>query len=417
MKAALISIGDELLIGQTINTNAAWLGKELSEIGIPVKHSWTIEDDAEVIKESLDQLIPKVNLIILTGGLGPTKDDLTKHTLTEYFKTRLEIVPEVLARIEDFFHKRNRKMLEVNTKQAELPVDAQIMHNYHGTACGMWFEKDGCIVISLPGVPYEMKGIMLDEVFPRLKERFEIQEMYHETMMTQGVGESFLAEIIEDWENRVRADELSLAYLPSPGLVKLRLTSKNGKVDAPKIDAYFKEVMLLIPKFAYSIGEIGLADIIGKMLLDKKMTIGSVESCSGGTIAREIVQIPGSSAYYEGSIVAYSYGEKENILGIAHEDLMKFGAVSEEIVTQMAEKGRKLLDVDVCVSTSGIAGPDGGTESKPVGTVWIAVSTKERTFSKCLYLGDNRQRNIQMTALYALNLVRCELLGLNDSSI
>lgn len=414
MKAALISIGDELLIGQTINTNAAWLGKELSFIGIPVTTSWTIQDEPNDIVDSLDHLIPKVQLIILTGGLGPTKDDLTKHTLTKYFNTHLEIVPEVLARIEDFFKKRNREMLDVNIQQAALPVSAEVMQNYHGTACGMWFEKDGCIIISLPGVPYEMKGIMIDEVFPRLKERFETQEIYHDTLMTQGIGESFLAQRIEDWEDRVRAEGLGLAYLPSPGLVKLRLSSKNGKQDAGKIQKYFEEIMEREPKHAYSIGEKNISEVLGQLLIEKNMTFGSVESCSGGTIAKEIVKIPGSSAYYEGSVVAYSYKEKENLLGISHDYLVEHGAVSEEIITQMAEKGRQLLGVDVCVATSGIAGPDGGLPNKPVGTVWIAVSTKKRVYSRCLNFGDNRERNIFMTALAALNMTRCELLEINS---
>lgn len=414
MKAALISIGDELLIGQTINTNAAWLGKELSAIGIPVTTSWAIYDQPGDIKESLDHLMPKNQLIILTGGLGPTKDDLTKHTLTEYFDTSLEIVPEVLERIEGFFKKRNREMLEVNIQQAAFPVGATLLHNYQGTASGMWFEKDGCIVVSLPGVPYEMRGIMNDEVFPRLKELFETQELYHETLMTQGIGESYLAQEIEEWEDAVRADGLSLAYLPSPGIVKLRLSSKNGRIDSDKINTYFEEVLKRIPKHAYSIGEKSISEVLGQLLIDKNMTIGSVESCSGGTIAKELVKIAGSSRYYEGSIVAYSYKEKENLLGISHDDLIKHGAVSEEIIAQMAEKGRKLLDVDVCVSTSGIAGPDGGLPNKPVGTVWIAVSTEKRVFKICLNFGDNRERNISMTALSALNLVRCEILGLNS---
>lgn len=414
MKAAIISIGDELLIGQTINTNAAWLGKEFSLIGIPVEHSWTIADTDEAIIDSLNHLIPKVQIIVMTGGLGPTKDDLTKYTLTDYFNTNLEIVPEVLERITEFFDKRNREMLDVNTQQAALPVDAQIMHNYHGTASGMWFEKDGCIIVSLPGVPYEMKGIMEDEVFPLLKERFSTQELYYDTLMTQGIGESFLAAKIEDWEDRVRADGFGLAYLPSPGTVRLRISSKKGREDTGRIQAYFDELMERIPKHAYSIGELSISEVLGKILRDKKLTIGSVESCSGGTIAKELVKIPGSSAYYEGSIVAYSYKEKENLLGISHDDLMKHGAVSKEIITQMAEKGQKLLDVDVCISTSGIAGPDGGLPNKPVGTVWIAIATATNTFTKCLSFGDNRERNISMTALTALNLARCEVLGLNE---
>jgi nicotinamide-nucleotide amidase len=414
MKAALISIGDELLIGQTINTNAAWLGKELSQIGIPVTKSWTIYDDSDEICTSLDQLIPQVQLIILTGGLGPTKDDLTKHTLTKYFNTRLEIVPEVLDRVKDFFAKRNRDMLEVNIQQAALPVGAKIMHNYHGTASGMWFEKDGCIIVSLPGVPYEMKGIMTDEVFPNLKNRFEAQELYYQTLMTQGIGESYLAEKIEDWENEVRAEGLGLAYLPSPGTVKLRLSSKNGKTDATKIQTYLEQIMTLLPNYAFSIGEKSISEVLGQLLLKNKMTIGTVESCTGGAIAKELVEIAGSSGYYEGSIIAYSYDVKEAHLGINHEELVRHGAVSEKVVSEMAERGREKLGVDLCIATSGIAGPTGGLPEKPVGTVWIAISTKNRVWAKRFQFGDNRERNISMTALTALNIARCEILGLNS---
>jgi nicotinamide-nucleotide amidase len=413
MKAALISIGDELLIGQTINTNAAWLGKELSQIGIPVTKSWTISDDPDEICASLDHLIHHVQLIVLTGGLGPTKDDLTKHTLTKYFNTHLEIVPEVLKRITDFFTKRNREMLDVNVQQAALPVGAQVMHNYHGTASGMWFEKEGCIIISLPGVPYEMKGIMTDEVFPKLKNRFETQELYHQTLMTQGIGESFLAERIEDWEDKVRAEGLGLAYLPSPGTVKLRLSSKNGKADEPKIQSYLEEIMQRLPQYAYSIDEKSISEVLGQLLLTKNMTIGTVESCTGGAIAKELVEVAGSSKYYVGSIVAYSYEVKEKYLKIDHQELAKHGAVSEKVVVRMAKKGRKKLGVDLCIATSGIAGPTGGLPEKPVGTVWIAISTKNRVWAKRFQFGDNRERNISMTALTALNIARCEILELN----
>lgn len=414
MKAALISIGDELLIGQTTNTNAAWLGKELSQIGIPVTKSWTIADDPDEICASLDQLIPQVQLIILTGGLGPTKDDLTKHTLTKYFNTTLEIVPEVLERVKEFFEKRNREMLDVNIQQAALPVAAKVMHNYHGTASGMWFEKDSCIIVSLPGVPYEMKGIMIDEVFPNLKNRFETQELFHQTLMTQGIGESFLAEKIEDWENKVRAEGLGLAYLPSPGTVKLRLSSKNGKTDAAIIHSYLEEIMIRLPKYAFSISERSISEVLGLLLAERKMTIGTVESCTGGAIAKELVEIAGSSTYYEGSIIAYSYEVKESHLGINHDELLKHGAVSEKVVSEMAERGREKLGVDLCIATSGIAGPTGGLPEKPIGTVWIAISTKNRVWAKRFQFGDNRERNISMTVLTALNIARCEILGLNS---
>lgn len=413
MKAALISIGDELLIGQTINTNAAWLGKELSFRGISVEISWTISDQPAEITSAIDFLSEKADLIILTGGLGPTKDDLTKHTLTQYFQTELEIVPEVLGRIETFFAKRKRPMLEVNVQQAALPKACTILHNYHGTACGMWFEKGETIVISLPGVPYEMKGIMNDEVFPRLNQRFTLPNIYYETLMTQGIGESFLAEQIAEWEDKVRAKGLGLAYLPSPGIVKLRLSSKKGDRDKEEIQSLLQEIKEQMPKHAYHLGEMTLSEYLGKLLLHQGLKIGTVESCTGGHIAELLVQIPGSSRYYEGSIVAYSYEEKEKLLEVDHHTLQTKGAVSEEVIVQMAEKGREVLGVDVCVATSGIAGPDGGTDEKPVGTVWIAVATENTTFARVFQFGDNRERNIHTTALTAMNLVRCVLEGIS----
>ncbi|MFT7344576.1 MAG: nicotinamide-nucleotide amidase [Lentimonas sp.] len=407
MKAAVVSIGDELLIGQTVNTNAAWLGQELSKVGIPVTVSYTVSDVPSEITDALDVLKNKVQLIILTGGLGPTKDDLTKYTLAKYFDSELKIVPEVLERIEGFFKKRNSQMLDVNIQQAALPVKAQTLNNFHGTASGMWFENDGCIVISLPGVPYEMRGIMKDEVFPRLKARFEAQEMYHQTLMTQGIGESFLANQFEEWENRVRNSGLSLAYLPSPGNVKLRISSPNGESDKKRIHELFEEILTAIPQYAYSIGEMSLSEFVGVKLKALGKTVGSVESCTGGAIAKEIVKVAGSSAYFEGGIIAYSYQEKERLLGIDADKLTTFGAVSEEVIKDMATKGREKLDVDYCVATSGIAGPDGGTTTKPVGTVWIAIASKDKVLSKCFKFGEHRERNIQVTTLTALNLLRC----------
>jgi nicotinamide-nucleotide amidase len=412
MKAAILSIGDELLIGQTINTNAAWLGKELTQLGIAIDVSWTIQDTAEAIHTSLDQLIPKVDLIVCTGGLGPTKDDLTKHALCEYFGTTLEINKEILTRIEDFFKRRKREMLEVNIQQAALPVDCTILHNYHGTASGMWFEKDGCIVISLPGVPYEMKGIMNDEVLPRLRDIFPVQEIYFDTLMTQGIGESFLAEKIEDWENKVRGLGYKLAYLPSPGIVRLRLSSEKGASEKERIQELLKEVQERLPQHVYSLGEIPLAATLGELLMDRGLTIGTVESCSGGSISKELVRIPGSSRYYEGSLVVYSYAQKENVLGIPHEQLSEYGAVSKEVITQMAINGQKKLGTNICIATSGIAGPSGGTKDKPVGTVWVAVTDGEIVFAKQFFFGDNRERNIQVSTLTALNLARCFVLGI-----
>jgi nicotinamide-nucleotide amidase len=411
MKAEIISIGDELLIGQTINTNASWLGQECSQAGIRVIQVTTISDNADLIKEAINNAVKKSDLIIITGGLGPTTDDITKATLCEYFNTELQIHLPTLQRIEEFFSKRNRPMLEVNIRQAELPRSCEILENVNGTAAGMWFDHNGKVIVSLPGVPYEMKGIMTNEVFPRLTKRFTLKGIYHKTMLTQGLGESFLAEQIKSWEKEVIEQGFGLAYLPSPGMVKLRLTSYEGKSREEEIKAYFKVLEDRMPQFIYGFDNDDLASVLGKILRNQKLTIGTVESCTGGAIAAKITSISGASDYFKGSLITYSNELKEKFAQVNPDTLQKFGAVSQEVVEEMAEKGRVELDVDVCISVSGIAGPDGGTTEKPVGTVWIAISTKNRVYSKKFIFGDDRERNIQMSVLTALNLARCEFLG------
>jgi nicotinamide-nucleotide amidase len=409
MKAELISIGDELLIGQTINTNASWLGQELSMRGIKVENGVVISDDKTAIENAVDIAIKRADVVIITGGLGPTKDDITKHTLCAYFDTELEINPEVLARVEKFFKDRGRPMLDVNIQQAALPKKAKVLHNYHGTASGMWFEKDGSVVISLPGVPYEMKGIMNDEVFPKLKEKFGVSSVFHKTILFQGIGESFLADQIQEWENKVREEGLSLAYLPSPGIVKLRLTSFKGVEDESKIDEYFQVLKTQFPTHYFGDGQVTLSEVVGDLLRDKKKTVGTVESCTGGSLAASFVSIPGSSDYFQGSFLTYSNELKMKLVNVSSEDLERVGAVSEEVAKQMAENGRKALGVDYCLATTGIAGPDGGTEEKPVGTVWIAVASENGVKAKKFLFGNHRQRNIDMTVLTALNMLRLEL--------
>jgi nicotinamide-nucleotide amidase len=266
MKAELISIGDELLIGQTINTNASWLGQLFSANGISVHRVIAISDDQDEIKRTVREAMANCELVIVTGGLGPTKDDITKHTLCDLFNTTLEIHIPTLQKIEDFFSKRNRPMLESNIRQAELPVGCTILTNDYGTAAGMWFEHHGSIVISLPGVPYEMKGIINEQVMPRLRERFALKSIYHQTILTQGLGESFLAERIAEWENRVRALGFGLAYLPSPGMVKLRITSPNGVEDKPVIDAFFDEIYNELPHYVYGVESQTLSEVIGLIL-------------------------------------------------------------------------------------------------------------------------------------------------------
>jgi len=411
MKAELISIGDELLIGQTVNTNAAWLGKELSFRGVQVCNGVTISDKKEVILDALDVAVKRADLVIITGGLGPTKDDITKHTLCEYFEKELEINKEVLDRVEAFFKQRNRPMLEVNVQQAALPIGTEVLHNYHGTASGMWFEKSGVIVISLPGVPYEMKGIMMDEVFPRLQDQFGLSSIYHKTIHFQGIGESFLADQIQDWETSVRDEGLGLAYLPSPGIVKLRLTSLKGEVDAKKMDEYFDTLKKQFPINYFGEGEITINEVVADLLINNNKTVGTVESCTGGNLAASFVSLAGSSSYYRGSFLTYSNELKELLVGVSRKNLATKGAVSEEVVIEMAEKGRLKLGVDFCIATSGIAGPDGGTEEKSVGTVWIALASSDGVVAKKFLFGNNRQRNIDMAVLTALNLLRIKLLS------
>ncbi len=411
MRAEILSIGDELLIGQTVNTNASWLGQECSKLGIRIVHVTTISDEKQLIKDAVNDAFSRADLVLVTGGLGPTKDDITKYTLCEYFDSELEIHLPTLQRIEAFFSKRNRPMLEVNIRQAELPKKCTILENVNGTAAGMWFEKDGKILISMPGVPYEMKGIMIDQAFPRLKEKFALKALYHKTLMTQGIGESFLADQIQDWENEVRGKGLGLAYLPSPGMVKLRLTSYEGESRAEEIDAFFKRLEERFPNYVYGKEDESIQLVLGRLLRDKKMTIGTVESCTGGSLAQTLVSVAGASDYFQGSFLTYTNDLKNRLVDVSKHDLDTVGAVSREVVEQMAKNGREKLGVDICVSTSGVAGPDGGTEEIPVGTIWIGIATKDKVSSKKFQFGDHRERNIQMTVLTALNLVRCEILG------
>ena len=409
MKVEIIAIGDELLIGQTVNTNASWLGQEFSLRGYQITRALSIADDPTQIIAALDAVFPDTNCVIITGGLGPTKDDLTKHTLAAYFDSELAIDEATLAQIVAFFEGRNKPMLEVNVQQAALPVKSKILKNRRGTAAGMWFEKQDVIFISLPGVPYEMKTIMTEEAFPLIEERFGKSSLYHRTLLTQGIGESFLAEQIADWENRVRATGLGLAYLPSPGLVKLRLTSYKGKEEEILIDNLFTELKNLLPEAVFGEGDQTLESVLGNLLQDKNLSIGTVESCTAGKLAQTIASVPGASAYYQGALLTYSNELKNRIAEVSNEALSQFGAVSEQVAIEMAANGKRILGVDYCLSTTGVAGPTGGTPEKPVGLVWIGLSSPTGTIAKSFRFGDNRQRNIEMTVLSAMNWLRYQL--------
>lgn len=407
-KAGILTIGDELLIGQTVNTNSAWIGRELALVNIRVMKNLTVSDEKQEILNGLQLLEKDCDIVLITGGLGPTKDDITKYTLAEYFNMKLVRNDSILTKLEDFFAKRGREMLEVNRQQADLPDGCSIIENKNGTASGMWFEKKNKVFVSMPGVPYEMKGMMTDSIIPKLIEKYKPETVFHRTVLTQGLGESFLAEILKEWENELRANGNSLAYLPSPGIVKLRITSGGKSVAELKkiVDGYADTLYLLIPEWIFGEGEETLEEIVGKLLRRNKKTVSTAESCTGGYISHLITSVSGSSDYYLGSVVSYSNKVKTEQLGVDEKLFTTFGAVSQEVVEQMAEGVRKKLNTDYSIAVSGIAGPDGGTDEKPVGTVWIAIGTPQGVISKKFIFEKNRERNIRRAALTSLNMLR-----------
>lgn len=409
MRIEIICIGDELLIGQTVNTNASWLGQTLGLIGAQVVKSSCIADDKTEIISALDGVSEGVHAVIITGGLGPTKDDITKHTLCSYFNTSLEIHQPTLEKIQAFFASRNRPMLESNNQQAELPIDCAILANNYGTAAGMWFEKNEIIYISLPGVPYEMKAIVSEEVVPRFQDRFQLNAIYYKTALTQGLGESFLAEKIKDWEDSLKTQKLGLAYLPSPGIVKLRVTSNKGQRDNVLISKYFDQLKELIPEYLFGFDDDSLPKVLAQLLVSKQKTLGTVESCTAGLMANQLTSLPGSSAFFMGSLVTYSNELKVSLAEVNPKTIASFGSVSEQTAIEMAIGGRIKLGVDYCISTTGIAGPGGGSDLKPVGMVWIGFASEKTSFARQFHFGDNRERNILMTVLSAQNLLRINL--------
>jgi len=403
----IITIGDELLIGQTIDTNSAWIAQQLNKIGINIKRRIAVADEAMAISEALDESIPFADIIFLTGGLGPTADDITKPLLCDYFGGKLVMNETVLQHVQQIFAKRNRPFLDRNSKQAEVPDNCQVLFNRMGTAPGMWFEKGNCIIISLPGVPFEMQTIVSEEVLPRLKERFKGNYIYHKTLMTIGVGESFIAEKIEDIENALPAN-IHLAYLPTPGFVKLRLTSEGtdkAKVEN-EVDIRAELIMQRLGNIVAATEDIPLEEIVARAAKEHRITIGLAESCTGGYVANKLTDLAGSSSFFKGSIVCYANEVKENLLKVPKSILETVGAVSQETVIQMAEQARKVLNVDVALSISGILGPGGATAEKPVGLVWMAIASASRTESKQFNFFYDRARNKEMAANAALNMIR-----------
>jgi nicotinamide-nucleotide amidase len=412
MKAEIITIGDELLIGQTVDTNSAFMGAELSALGFTIVQITSISDKREMILNTLKERAGKADVILITGGLGPTSDDITKQTLCEFFETKLVPNADVLKGIEKMMARRNYPLNENNRKQADVPESCRVLSNAAGTAPGMWFEKSGTIFISMPGVPYEMKYIMTEHVIPELKRRFTSQHIIHRNIMTYGTFEAKLAETLSDFEAGL-PEYIKLAYLPSAGVIKLRLTgSGNDRDDLSKaIEKQVNNLYKIIPHIIYGENEESLEMVVGRLLVLKGQTLCTAESCTGGEISHLITSVPGSSRYFKGSVIAYANSVKTRLLSVPVEIIDKYGAVSKETVEIMASGARDLFDTDFSVATSGIAGPDGGTQEKPVGTIWICVSSRHKNVVEKFTYGNDRVINIRRFSYAALNLLRKQIIG------
>lgn len=412
MKAEIISIGDELLLGQVIDTNSAWIGQELNKLGVHVHFKSTIGDSREILLKTLHESAERSDIIVMTGGLGPTKDDLTKHILCEFFDTKLIQNDAVLAWVQSIFLKRNLPMLASNNEQAMVPEISEVLWNRNGTAPGMYFVKNNKVFISMPGVPFEMKCIFEEEVIPKLQQQFSFPSIIHKTILTASIGESFLAKKIATIEDSLPS-HIKLAYLPSVGAVRLRLSAygNDNRVLAEELNTIVDSLYACIGEYIYGEEEDTLSQSVGKLLAAKNNTVATAESCTGGYLAHLLTSIPGSSSYYTGSILAYANVIKENILQVDKNILIQNGAVSEACVKAMAENCRRIMHTDYAIATSGVAGPSGGTKEKPVGTVWIAVATPTHCIAKVFNMGDHRGRTIERTALMGLDMLRKELIA------
>lgn len=416
MNASIITIGDELLIGQVIDTNSAWMAQELNQYGIKVIRRVAVGDVADDIRQALDEEIKQADIILITGGLGPTADDITKPLLCDYFNGKLIIHQPSLDNVKYLFEQVfKRPITERNLKQAEVPDTCTVIVNKRGSAPGMWFEKNGKIIVSMPGVPHEMKGMMQTDVIPQLIKRFNPQHIEYRTMVTFGIGESAIADMILDFETSLPS-HIKLAYLPNFGQVRLRLTGSGSNQSqlSGEIDELFLQLQQLLKDFIISSKDASMESIVGDCLLQKHKTMATAESCTGGYIAHLITAMPGSSAFYNGSVVSYTNEVKEKLLAVDPSIVKSKGAVSEEVVIQMLSGVLDVTQADFGVAVSGIMGPDGGSDEKPVGTVWMAAGSKDQIRTKKFHFRFDRQRNIQVTAINALNLLRECMVGHDD---
>jgi nicotinamide-nucleotide amidase len=408
--ADIITIGDEILYGQITDTNSQWISAELDKIGIRTKRKSSVSDKENEILEILKEAENRSDIILLTGGLGPTNDDITKKTLAKYFNCELVLHETALKDVTEMFERRGRELTDTNKGQAFLPTACSYIHNTSGTAPGMWFEKNGKIFMSMPGVPYEMKELMTKSVLPKLEEYFKTPTIIHQIIKTIGIGESNLSDLIKNWEAEL-PKHIGLAYLPSLGEVKLRLTATGDTREQLKndIDKELQKLRPIISEYIFGYSDEPLEKIIGDILREKKLTVAAAESCTGGYLSYLFTSIAGSSDYFKGSIIAYHNEIKTKLLEVSEENIRTYGAVSENTVKEMAIAVRKKLNTQIGVAASGIAGPGGGTMEKPVGTVWIAYSDSEKTITKKLIFGTNRNINIRLAAYSLLNLIRVSI--------
>ena len=411
MKATIVTIGDEILIGHIVDTNSVSIAKRLNNIGITIAEKLSIGDSKEAIVSTLERVMSSSEVVIITGGLGPTKDDITKHTLAEMFGSKLVYNDTEGEHVRALLARRGIEFTELNRGQAMLPECCTVLHNAHGTAPGMWFDTtEGGVVVSLPGVPFEMEHLMEDEVIPRLQSRFELRSIVHRTLITRGIPESILAERISQWEDAL-PDYLHLAYLPAPNVVRLRLSAYDvDKEQASReIESRFNDLRKIIGDnivgYEGSSVEAQLHDILTK----RGKTLAVAESCTGGMIASKFTAMAGASAYFRGGIVAYANEVKRDILGVRMEDIECFGAVSEVVALEMAEGVRRITGADYAIATTGIAGPGGGSKHKPVGTVWMAIATPEGSHAVMRNSGTDRGQIISRASAYAIEMLYEEI--------
>ena len=409
MNAGIIIIGDEILIGQVVDINSSWISREMNKIGFRTETVVTVGDDGKSISDAIDRCLDVADVVFMTGGLGPTKDDITKKVICEKFGTELVLNEAVLANVAEMLGRRGIALTENNRGQALVPATATVINNAVGTAPGIMMERNGKLLFSMPGVPFEMRYLMEHEIIPLIKKHYNLKPVFHKTLLLTGIAESILAEKISDWEDSL-AKNVRLAYLPAYSSIRLRLSvyQPDDTIES-YINAKVEELKRIVPENIIAYEDIKLEELVGKLLKDRHCTVATAESCTGGKVASLITSVSGSSEYYKGSVVSYCNEVKADVLGVSRADLEKYGAVSSTVAEQMATGVRRLLKTDYAVATTGIAGPTGGSDEKPVGTVWIAVATPTKVVSRKYVFGKDRSINIERFAASALSMLIVEM--------